>query len=94
VSKLAYDVPDVEAQTFDGGPLPSPEEGWTQKRNPALQTVGYRRVKLNTGLTRKYFRQVLRKTEVIKLRKRAKAVQEQVKRDTLLSLKKQFRIKS
>jgi hypothetical protein len=94
VSKLAFDVPEVEAQTFDGLPLPSPEEGWSQKRHPDLQTVACRRVRLDNGKTRKYYRQVLRKIEVKKLRRRAKAVQEQVKRDTLLSLKKQFRRKS
>lgn len=94
VSKVAFDNPHVEAETFNGAPLPSINEGWNEKRSPELQTIGVKRVRLVTGETRTFYRQVLRKVEVKKLRKRAKAVKEQVKRDTLHSIKKQFRRKS
>jgi hypothetical protein len=86
MSKLAYDVPDVEAQTFDGSPLPSLSEGWSQKRHPDLQTVGCRRVRLDNGKTRKYYKQIVKPDAVQKLREKSQALLKEIAADDTRAL--------
>jgi hypothetical protein len=86
MSKLAYDNADEEVQSFDGSPLPSLKDGWSQKRDPMLQTVGYRRVKLNSGRTRTYYKQIIRADAVKKLRERSAALLKEINTDDTRAL--------
>lgn len=60
----------------------------------AVQSIHYRENSQTADSTRVFYKIVLKALVVKQLRKRAKALKEQVKADTLLSIKKRFRRKS
>jgi hypothetical protein len=81
----------TEPEPVDGQPLPDPAEGWvpdSPKQDATLTLAAVKSIRMSDGTTRKFYLMAVPVSEVREMKKRAKRVARQIKRDNEAAAKK------